>query len=386
MDPIDEPENVMEEIENDPQERARAYESVHNRLFVVRLFLTAALVLTYLFSGASAQLAEGLRASFDSWWVVNALYVVITMFGFSAFMFPLSLYADHTLEHHYELSNQTLASWIGDYLKALLLELVLMVLFFEVIYGLLRWSGGQWWLWATAFYVLFSVVMTAVAPLVIMPLFHKFELLEESDLTRAVKAFVEKAGLKVLGVFRWGLEEKTTTANAALAGLGRTRRIILGDTMLTGYTQEEIIAVLAHEVGHYKHRDLLRLLSFGTVLAAVGFYAVNICLTLLISRFGFSGIDDIGSFPIFVFCLFVFSLLMMPLSNGYSRKREFAADEFAVKAMGSAEALVRTFEKLADQNLSDKNPARWIEFLLHGHPSIARRIERARQVEKDLAS
>jgi len=368
------------------EQQAREYEAAHNRLFLIRIVITLIALSVYLFSGASAQLAEGLRSRYGSaWLIINGLYTVITVFGFAAFMFPLSFYGDYVLEHRYGLLHQHMDSWFFDYLKSLLIEIVLSLVFFEIIYAFLRFLPAHWWIWATLFYVLFAVVLTSIAPVVIMPLFHKFKPLEDTRLTEAVKAFVEQAGVKVVGVYQWGLEEKTSTANAALAGLGRTRRIILGDTMLKDYTQEEIIAVLAHEVGHYKHRDLSRLIISGAVLAAVGFYVIQLLLHTLVQRFGFSGIADIGSFPLLAFCLFVFSLIIMPISNIISRNREFAADAFAVRAIGSAEPLVTALSKLAEQNLSDKEPAPWIEFLLHGHPSISHRIARARKVEEGKA-
>jgi STE24 endopeptidase len=382
MAPPDTPEPAAEPSS---QAVAREYESAHNRLFVIRIALTLAALAVYLLTGASADLAAGLRRQYGSAWIVNGLYTLITVFGFAAFMFPLSLYSDFVLEHRYGLSRQGLESWFFDFLKGLALELALAAAFFEVIYALLRWTPAWWWAWATLFYVLFAVVLSSIAPVVIMPLFHKFKPLDNPSLTEAVKAFVEREGLRVLGVYSWGLEEKTATANAALAGLGRTRRIILGDTMLKGYTQEEIIAVLAHEVGHYKHRDMLRLIVSGAALAAAGFYIASVALHWLVARFGFEGPHDIGSFPLFIFCLFVFSLVTMPLSNAYSRRREFAADAYAVRAVGSAAPLTAALEKLADQNLADKEPAGWIEFLLHSHPSIARRVRRARDAEREQA-
>lgn len=367
--------------------RAREYESIQNRLYLVRILLTLALLAGYLATGASRRLAEGLRERFgEAWLIVNGLYTLITVFGFAALMFPLTLYEDHVLEHRYELSRQTFESWFLDFLKGLALELVLVTVFFEVIYALLRWSPAMWWAWAAGAYVVFAVVLATLAPVVIMPLFHKFEPLDKPDLQEAVRSFAEREGLKVLGVFRWGLGEKTSTANAALTGLGRTKRIILSDTMLEGYSNEEIVAVLAHEVGHHRHRDLVRLIAAGTALAVAGFIAAHLALGALVGRLGFQGAHDIASFPVFIFCLVLFSLVTMPLSNLHSRWREYAADAYAVRATGSAGPLVGALEKLAAQNLADREPAPWIEFLLHGHPSIARRARRAREVEASLAA
>ena len=367
------------------EDRAREYESIHNRLFLIRILLTVLIVGVYFFSGASVYLAEGLRSRFGSFWpMINGLYTLITVFGFAALMFPLSLYSEFVLERRYGMSNQEFEGWFVDYLKSLVIELVVAMVFFEVIYAFLRYAPGLWWIWATFFYVLFIVVLAAIAPVVIMPLFHKFEPIDNPSLTDAVKSFVEKAGLKVVGVFRWGLEEKTNAVNAALTGLGKTRRIILGDTILKDYTQDEIVAVLAHEVGHYKNRDMTRLIVAGSLLAAAGFYLLHFFLQALVGTFGFTGPDDIGSFPIFIFCLLVFSLVTMPISNAYSRRREYEADAYAVRTIRSAGPLVSALEKLAARNLADKNPAPWIEFLLHGHPSIARRIRRAQEIDRSM--
>lgn len=367
--------------ETEREVMAKEYDAIHNRLFIIQIIMVAALLAAFLFSGASAMLANGLAARFGDnlWYATNAVYTAITVFGFAACMFLLSYYSDHVLERHYELSNETFGEWFSDFLKSLLIDIALATVLFSVVYALLRWIPEWWWLCATLFYILFGVVLSTLMPVVIMPMFHKFEPLEEGDLTQAVHEMMEEAGIKVVGVFKWGLEAKTNTANAAFTGIGRTRRIILGDTLLSGYSQEEILAILAHEVGHYKNRDVVRLMFTGSVLALIGFYISHLCLTQLSGLLGFSSIYDIGTAPLFIFSLFVFSLISMPFANMHSRHREFAADAYAIDKMGSPDALVSAFEKLADQNLSNKEPAAWIEFLMHSHPSIARRIERARE-------
>jgi STE24 endopeptidase len=367
---------------DDRPRQAREYERLHNRLFVGRLLLTTLALALFHFAGGSAQLAAGLRAHCGTWWpVTNGLYVLVAVFGFAAFSFPLSFYEEYALETRYGLSRQTFGGWLWDYVKGLLLELALALVFFEVLYALLRWAPGSWWLLATVFYVVFSVGLSAIAPVLIMPLFHKFEPLDDPGLVARVTAFAQAAGLRVTGVFRWGLAAKTATANAALAGLGRTRRIILGDTLLTGYSTDEILAVLAHELGHQRHHDLTRLLVVGTALAGLGFWLLHLVLAKLAVAAGFAGAADIAAFPLLVFCLFVFSLVTMPLVNCYSRRREYAADAYAVATLGAAAPLVGALEKLALQNLDDREPAAWIEFLLHSHPSIARRVAAARAAD-----
>ena len=363
------------------EQLAKEYDAVHNRLYLVQLLVVAALLALFQFSGASAALANGLagRMGEGMWYVTNAVYTLIVIFGFTACLFPFSYYSDHVLEHHYELSHESFGEWFLDFVKSLFIDLLIGVVLFSVIYALLRVTPNWWWLWATAFYVLFAVVLSTLMPVVIMPLFHKFEPLEEGDLTAAVRAMMDEAGIKVVGVFKWGLEEKTSTANAAFAGFGNTKRIILGDTLLSGYSQDEILAILAHEVGHYKNRDAFRLMLTSSVLALIGFYVSHRCLTGLSGLLGFEHIYDIGAAPLFIFSLFVFSLISMPFANMHSRRCEFAADAYAVEKTGTSDTLVSALEKLADQNLSNKEPAAWIEFLLHSHPSTARRIERVRK-------
>ncbi|MDZ8119553.1 M48 family metallopeptidase [Pontiella agarivorans] len=370
----------MSEKENNREAMAKEYDAVHNRLFVIEIIVLIALLAVFQFTGASAALAAGLEARFGAglWFVTNAVYTAVAVFGFSAFMLPLTYYSGYVLEHHYELSNETFGEWLGDFVKSLFIDILLASVLFSVIYGLLRWIPEWWWLAAAVFYILFSVVISTLAPVLIMPLFHKFEPLEEGELTDAVRKMMDEAGIKVVGVFKWGLEEKTTTANAAFAGFGRTKRIILGDTLLSGYSKEEILAILAHEVGHYKNKDTWRLMATASVLALLGFFVANFCLIQLTGLLNLGAIYDIAAAPVFIFCLFVFSLISMPFSNMHSRRREFAADAYAVATMGSADPLVSALEKLADQNLSNKEPAAWIEFLLHSHPSMVRRIDRAR--------
>jgi len=372
----------MTETETNREAMAKEYDAIHNRLFLLQILVLGILLAAYQFSGASAALAQGLSDRFgeNMWWLTNAVYTAVSVFGFAAFMAPFSYYSGYVLEHHYGLSKESFGDWLADFIKSLLIDLVLAAVLFSVIYALLRWIPSWWWLAAAVFYILFAVVISTVAPVVIMPLFHKFEPLEEGDLTLAVRKMMDDAGIKVVGVFKWGLEEKTTTANAAFAGFGRTKRIILGDTLLTNYSKDEILAILAHEIGHYKNRDTLRLMVTSSLLALLGFFVAHHCLLRLTAFFGIGEVYDISAAPIFIFSLFIFSLVSMPFANMHSRRREFAADAHAIEAMGSPDALVSAFEKLADQNLSNKEPAVWVEFLLHSHPSMARRIERARRM------
>jgi STE24 endopeptidase len=370
----------MSDHKTNREEMAKEYDAIHNRLFLLQILVLGTLLGVYQFSGASAALARGLAGRFgnDLWYVTNAVYTMVTVFGFAAFMSPFSYYSNHVLERHYGLSSETVFDWLSDFIKSLLIDLLLATVLFSVVYAFLRWIPDLWWLSAAAFYILFAVIISTVVPIAIMPLFHKFELLEEGELTTAIQKMLEEADIKVIEVCKWGGEGKVAAANVAFAGYGHTKRIVLSEGLLTDYTQEEILAIVAQEIGHYKNHDMLRLMVTSSLLALLGFFIAHHCLIWLTAFFGIPSIYDIGAAPIFIFSLLVFSLVSMPFANLHSRRREFAADAYAIEKMGSPDALVSAFEKQADQNLSHKEPSVWVEFLLHSHPSMARRIDRAR--------
>ena len=347
------------------EELAKEYDALHNRLFLIQILVLATLLAAYQFSGASAALASGLTHRFGDglWYVTNAVYTAVSVFGFAAFMMPFSYYSGYVLEHHYELSNETFGDWVFDFIKSLLIDLVLATFLFSVIYALLQFIPGWWWVAAAVFYILFAVVMSTLAPGIMMLLFNKFEPLEEGDLTTAVRKMMNEADIKVVGVFKWGLEERTSSASAALVGFGKTKRIIIGDTLLSGYSQEEILAILAHEIGHYKNKDSLRLMATSSVLAVFGFFVAHHCLVWLTGFFDLGEIYNIAAAPAFIFSLFIFSLVSMPVANIHSRRREFAADcPVLLKRWALPMRLFPAFEKLADQNLSNKEPTAWVEF------------------------
>jgi STE24 endopeptidase len=362
--------------------RAREYEAVHHRLMVMRFLLTVLAATVFYVSGVSSRLYDGLVTGFElPWWIANALYLLTALFGASALLFPLTWYGDYVNEHRFGLSHQEFGEWFSDYLKSLVLELVLGAAFFYVLYALFFVTTAWWWLAATGFYVVFVVILATIAPVVILPMFHTLEPLDRPDLVKEATEFLEREGLKVVGVFTWGLSETTGAANAALAGMGRTRRIILSDTMLEGYTHDEILAVLAHEVGHYKNKDLPRMLTLGAVLAGAAFFAAQHVVTWLTAQTGQPGIGSVVTFPFMAIALMVASMLVMPVLNAFSRWREYGADAHAVRALKRSAPLISALEKLSRQNLATRSPSPLVEFLLHSHPSLERRIRHARMVE-----
>jgi STE24 endopeptidase len=356
------------------QARAKQYERIHNWLFLVDLGVTLVLICAFLFTGLTSWLAAVCRSISANPWIYISFYFSAVLFAQTLLLFPLNYYSSFHLEHRYQLSNETLAAWLRDKLKSLGLNLALGLIVVNVVYLLLRRSPEHWWIWTAVFLFLFGVLLTNLFPVLILPLFYKLKPLEDAALVDRLTRLSESVGAKVLGVFRMEMSEKTKKANAAMAGLGNTKRIILGDTLLANYTTDEIELVLAHELAHYKYKDLWRMLGLGTATTFVGLWIADWGLKLSVARLGFPHISDIAAFPVLVLVFVVFGLVTMPITNWFSRQREYAADAFAVGLTKNVDAFISAMNKLADQNLADLSPHPVIEWLLHDHPALSKRI------------
>ncbi len=305
------------------------------------------------------------------------LYVLMLMLISKAISTPLDYYG-FRLEHRYHLSNQRLRSWLWDDFKGLLIGLLMATIVVELVYYLLRQAPQYWWLIAWAVFLGLMVLLAQLAPVVLFPIFYKFEPLENEELKRRLIVLSERAGTRVRGVYRWHLSEKSNKANAALTGLGATRRIILADTLLDNYSDDEIEAVLAHELGHHVHRHILKSIFVQAGITLFGFWLANEVLRYAVERRGmFATLSDFANLPLLILVSTALSLLLMPALNAYSRFNERQADRYCFQSVASVEPFISSMNKLAEQNLAEKTPSRWVEWLLHSHPAITRRVSAA---------
>jgi STE24 endopeptidase len=187
-----------------------------------------------------------------------------------------------------------------------------------------------------------------------------------------------RAGTRVRGVFKFDMSKRTKAANAALTGIGNTRRIVLGDTLINEFTPDEIETVLAHELGHQVHRDIPLMIAFGTLSTTLGLYLASLALNWAIAYFGFQGTADVAAFPALGLILGAYGLLTMPIDNAFSRWREAMADDYALESTGKSEAFMSAFTRLANQNLGELDPEQWVVWFFHSHPPLGQRIEKAR--------
>src|SRR6266567_270179 len=367
MDTFSQQSNNVE-IDEDRQRKAREYARKRRRVSYIDMGIAAVGIIFVFLSGLNIALRNWLQPlawhPVAGWYPLQVLvYFLVLMLGYQVITSPLAYYGGFVLPHRYGLSTMTLRSWLIDLFKGLILGLVLEALVIELIYLLLAAQPQTWWLWVAAALLFFSVVMANLAPVLILPLFYKFSPLPEGELAQRLLALAERAHTRVRGVFTMQLSSKTTAANAALMGLGNTRRIVLGDTMLDRYTTDEIEVVLAHELGHHVHRDLWKLIISQSVLMLGGLYLVNLALHWAVdTQHYYQGLADAATMPLVLLLIAAFGLIIMPLSNGYSRAIEYQADEYAL---------------LATQKIADIEPSPVIEFLLHDHPSIGKRLKHA---------
>jgi STE24 endopeptidase len=217
-----------------------------------------------------------------------------------------------------------------------------------------------------------------MAPVWLMPLFYRFQPLEREALRQRLLALSQRAGVGVIGAFEWGLGEKTSRANAALVGAGRTRRIIVSDTLLKDYSDDEIEVILAHELAHHVHHDIWTALAVETLVMAAAFYAAHAAATNAPPSLGLRGPADLGAWPLMILAGGAVSLLLAPVSNAWSRYNERRADAFAVRLSGRPAAFVSAMKRLGAQNLAEERPSRVAYWFFHTHPTMEQRIANAR--------
>lgn len=378
---MEQPLTDRQETSLDPerQRKAKEYARIRRRLMVVDLALGGIYVLVLLLSGASPWLRNQITGVTEQPLLLVVLYVGVVGAVYGLLDAPLSYYGGFALPHCYGLSTQTFRAWLWDQVKSAAIGGGLGLIVLEVMYALLRASPDWWWLWMALALLLFSVVLSNLAPVLIFPLFYKFTPLDDEDLVARLTRLAEQAGTRVRGVYRFDMSSKTVQANAAVVGLGNTRRIILGDTLLDHFTPDEIETVLAHELGHHAHGDMGKGILVQSALTLGGLWLAGLALRWGVTIFGFQGMADVAAMPWLMLVLGAFGLVTMPLSNSYSRWRERLADRYSLETTGQPQAFASAMTRLADQNLADADPERWVEVLLHSHPAISRRVAMAQE-------
>lgn len=381
--------DTLEQIDVERQQRAREYARIRRRLSCLSLGIAVVAIAIILGFGLDKWLRnviEGVaKGSFLDWqpgmnWfpIQILLYFLILMIIYEAITLPLAYYRGFVLAHRYGVSVMRLKAWVRDLVLGFVLSLLLEAAFVSLVYALLAFQPQWWWLWATIIILFFSIVLANLAPVLIFPIFYKYIPLPDGELKERLLALAQRAHTEVRGVFLMSMSSKTTAANAALMGLGNTRRIVLGDTMADRYTHDEIEVILAHELGHHVHHDIWKLIVSQAVLTLGSLFLINILLHWFIDTLHlYRSFTDPATLPFFFVLIGAFSLIFMPITNGYSRLIEYQADEYALESTQKVAAFKSAMTRLANQNLAEIEPAPLIEFFLYSHPSIKRRLAHA---------
>ena len=368
--------NTAENSLQSDSPEARRYNRIRRWLGVTDFVVGFALLIVLLVTGWSGTLRDlAIRGSQN--YSISVFFYLVLLMVISKVLGMGFEYYGFRLERRFKLSNQRLRSWIWDECKGFLVGLALATVVVEVLYFTIRQWPQHWWLLAWAAFMGLFIVLAQLAPVVLFPIFYKFEPLENEDLRRRLVVLSERAGTRVRGIYRWKVSEKSKKANAALTGLGATRRIILADTLLDNYAPEEIEAVLAHELGHHVHRHILKSIFVQAAITFFGFWAANWTLHYAVDQHMFEQLSDFANLPLLVLVSTVLSLVLMPALNAYSRFNERQADRYAFESIASVDPFISSMNKLAEQNLAERTPSKWVELLFHSHPAISRRVAAA---------
>jgi STE24 endopeptidase len=371
----------MSEVTIDPQrqQEAKEYARIHRRLMVVDLALGGFYALAWLVFGWAESLKSALLAYTTNPWLLVLGFGAVFGGIYALLNLPLSYYQGFVLPHRYGLATQNFKGWVSDQIKGGLVAGILGMGMLEVIYAVLRISPDLWWLWVGIILLFFNVILANLAPVLLYPIFYKFIPLgeEHAGLAERLVRLAERAHTRVQGVFKFDMSRRTKAANAALTGLGNTRRIILGDTLIEEFSDDEIETILAHELGHHVNKDIPVGILISSVITLGGLYLAHLALLWGVNFFGFEGVWDIAALPLFMLVMGAYGLMTMPLGNAYSRWRERRADEYALRATGNGAAYASALARLANQNLADADPEPWVEWLLYSHPALSKRIAMA---------
>ncbi|MGC2110358.1 MAG: M48 family metallopeptidase [Candidatus Korobacteraceae bacterium] len=359
----------------------RRYNRIQRWLSMADTVIGFALLIVLLVTGWTGKLRDWSYIGASQRYFA-AVFLYVLMFSVIAKILSAPFdFVGFRLEHQYHLSNQKLRGWLWDECKSWLVSLVIGTIMVELVYGIIRIAPQRWWIIAWAVFVGLFLLMAQLAPVVLLPIFYKFEPLDNDGLRDRLTRLGERAGTRVRGVYEWKLSEKSNKANAALTGMGSTRRIILADTLLQNYSDDEIEAILAHELGHHVHKHILKSILTQVGITFFAFWLINVVLRFVIAKDWFPVLDprmyDFANLPLIVLVATVLGFLLMPALNAISRHHERQADRYAWENTPAIEPCITSMQKLADQNLAEREPSEVVEWFFHSHPSIGKRVAAA---------
>lgn len=382
-------ESLMQSIhpllDREKQRLARQYEKEKRWLGLAGMALSFLTLLAFYGSGASSWLAH-LEIG-HSHVLTFLVYLAVFQTIIALISFPLNLYRGFIHEHKWKFSNHTVKSWLWEQAKSFLVGFVLSFLLLGLLLLIMALSPLYWWLIAGLGMAVVSVFLATIFPVVILPLFNKYTPIDNKELTDSLEKILSKGGLKSSGFFKEDMSRQTKKENAFLAGLGKTRRVVLGDNLLENMSVAEIESIIAHEVGHHRYKHIWKNIFIGTLQQLIIFFLVNLLMTALFTDFLSSPQANLALLPLFlIFVGGISSFIFSPLNQALSRHFERAADLYALQTITDPKNSMTALAGLADRNLSNAYPERWIKILFYSHPPIGERLQMAEKLIKSPTS
>ena len=367
------------------EEKSTRYHRHRRQALIVGLGVRAVVAVTVLASDLSGMIRDGAGRSVaalgldgGSAPLVAALAGLVLGVVVELFAFPPTWYVGHVLERRYGFSHAHGLTWLQGYARSRVVAGWVWMLVMAMVYGAMtRWPDG-WWLAAAVALGLFTLIATYVAPAVVLPRFHALRPIRRPELRMRLEALTRRAGVPVIAIDEWTTGAGRARPNAALVGIGRTRRVLLSDTLLADYRDTEIEAIVAHELAHHVHWDIWRMLAVETAVGTVAFMVIHAAVVTIGPLLGLEGPADAAGVPLVALAGAGTFVLLAPLINGISRRQERRADRFALAITRDPDALVSGLRRLGAEHLAEERPSRIVEWLFHSHPPLAARLEAAR--------
>lgn len=355
----------------------RRYSMRHRNLSLLDSLITYPLLGLFVFAGWSAMLESWSQSLTGHWFAALVLYLAVVLFAITLLSLPLSYYQNFIIEKEEGFNKQTIGLWLWDMVKANVIQIILLTLLLAILIQIIELFPKFWWLLGAAAVALFSLALTYIAPIWIMPLFNKFTNLEDKELHQKIMELSETAGINIKNIFVMDASRRSSHSNAFFAGISKSKRVVLFDTLLQSHSHEEIISILAHELGHWRKGHVRKGLFLSIVATFVGFILLYILFHWQPLRDWFH-IQNLASVTFFVAAMFVMqisALIITPISSYFSRKHEREADAEALKLYPNGQAQAETMRKLVLHNKSDLLGHPWVQAYSASHPHPLERIE-----------
>ncbi len=359
---------------NSKIERAKAYSAIKHKITIAEWFVSLVFFAGLWLSSASAVMESIASGVSSSYFVSILIYLFIIGSLLQVILFPLDYASSFKAERAFGLLRQSFNSWLKDYFKKSVFSGILYAIMVLVLYFFLRASRQYWWIYAPVTYFLINIFLARFFPQIIIPLFYKLTKIDDAALKNRLILLADSMGIKVLDVYNIGLGAKTAKANAAICGLGTTKKILLSDTLIEKYTPEEIEAALAHELSHHKRHHFWKLSIWNFAFLTLNFLIIKFILEACILHSAISSVFDVKAFPLIAISFLAYNILSLPVLNLISRIYESQADRDAVLTTRKPRVFAGLLEKLSAQNLSDPSPGTLSKALFYNHPPAQERI------------